>query len=252
MEKLSRGENMEDISSVKFGIKKYWNWRSRTYGLDQDRSIQVANKWKSVMNELAESGHGRCALDIGTGTGQFAFYLADQGFEVHGVDISEKMISWAREKARQSDLDIDFRTGDAENLDFEDNTFDVVVSRNLLWTLPDPARAIREWHRVLKPDGRIIVSDGFWQNQTWKRFSQVLGNCFKSLFSEPGARSLRFFAHYCTLQKQLPFYEGIHFKDADVMMQGAAFQNIQFYDTDRFGFNPYGDGKRFFIAYAIK
>ncbi len=243
---------MEENSPVKSGIRKYWDWRSRTYGLDQDRSIQVADKWKSVMSELAETGHGRRALDIGTGTGQFAFYLAEQGFEVDGVDISEKMIVWAREKALQANLKIDFKTGDAEHLDFEDNTFDVVVSRNLLWTLPDPARAIREWHRVLKPDGRIIVSDGFWQNQTWKHLSMLLVKVFKGVFSKAGATSLRFFAHYSTFHKQLPFYEGIHFKDADALMQGAAFQNIRFYDTDRFGFNPYGDGKCFFIAYAIK
>lgn len=243
---------MEENRPVKPGISKYWDWRSRTYGLDQDRSIQVADKWKSVMTELAETGHGRRALDIGTGTGQFAFYLAEQGFEVDGVDLSEKMIAWAREKAHQSNLEIDFRTGDAEHLDFEDNTFDIVVSRNLLWTLPDPARAIQEWHRVLKPDGRIIVSDGFWQNQTWKHFFLLLVKVFKSIFSKAAAPSLRFFAHYSTLHKQLPFYEGIHFKDADALMQGAAFQNIRSYDTDRFGFNPYGDGKRFFIAYAIK
>lgn len=243
---------MKEDSPIKSGIKKYWDWRSRTYGLDQDRSLQVADKWKSVMNELAEKGHGRRALDIGTGTGQFAFYLAEQGFKVTGVDLSEKMIAWAREKACRSSLEIDFMTGDAEHLFFEDNTFDVVVSRNLLWTLPDPDRAIREWHRVLKPNGRIIVSDGFWQNDTWKRLSLLFVKAFRGLFNEAGALPLKFFAHYSTLQKQLPFYEGIHLGDADKLMQGAAFQNIQFYDTDRFGFNPYGDGQRFFIAYAIK
>ncbi len=48
-------------------------------------------------------------------------------------------------------LSIDFQTGDAEHLPFEANTFDVVVSRNLVWTLPAPETAMREWHRVLKP-----------------------------------------------------------------------------------------------------
>ena len=243
---------MEKNSPIKSGIRKYWDWRSRTYGLDQDRSMHVADKWKEVMQELAESGHGRRALDIGTGTGQFAFYLADQGFNVTGIDLSEKMIEWAREKAFQSRVEIDFMTGDAEHLGFEENTFDVVVSRNLLWTLPDPDRAIREWHRVLKPDGRIIVSDGFWQNDTWKRISLLLVKTVKGLFSETGALPLKFFSHYSSFQKQLPFYEGIHLGDADTLMQKAAFQDIRFYDINRFGFNPYGDGKHFFIAYAMK
>ena len=243
---------MGEIDTVKSNIKNYWDWRSRSYGLDQDRSVQIANGWKTVMEELADKGHGRRALDIGTGTGQFAFYLARQGYAVTGVDISEKMIAWARNRATQSSLDIDFHTGDAEHLDFADNSFDIVVSRNLLWTLPNPDQAIQEWHRVLKPEGRIILSDGFWQNHTWKRLLGLGTKICKSLFTCASVLPLRFFAHYCTFQKQLPFYEGVHSGDADQLMHKARFQDIQFYDTARFGCSPYGDNKRFFIAYASK
>ena len=243
---------MEKVDAIKSNIRHYWDWRSRSYGLDRDRSIQVADKWKAVMEELADKGHGRRALDIGTGTGQFAFYLARQGFDVTGVDLSQKMIDWAGNKAAQSFLDIDFRTGDAEHLDFTDNSFDIVVSRNLLWTLPDPERAVREWRRVLKPGGRIILSDGFWRNDTWKRLYLLIVKILKSLCSRAGAISLRFFAHYCTFQKQLPLYEGVHHWDADRLMREAGFQDIHFYDTLRFGFNPYGEDKQFFIAYANK
>ena len=243
---------MEEVETIKFGIKQYWDWRSRSYGLDRDRSIQVADRWGAVMEELADKGHGKRALDIGTGTGQFAFYLARQGYEVTGIDLSEKMIEWAKKGADESDLNIHFRTGDAEHLDFENDRFDIVVSRNLLWTLPNPEQAIHEWHRVLKPEGRIILSDGFWRNDTWKRFSLLMMKVAKGLFSRTGTLPLRFFAHYRPFQKALPYYEGVHLNDADRLMRMADFQDIRFYDTTRFGFNPYGDDKRFFIAYADK
>lgn len=93
-----------------------------------------------VLHDLVENRAGKKALDVGTGTGQFAVYLANKGFEVTGVDLSEEMIATARQNAAQEGLPIRFQTGDAEHLDFADESFDVVVSRNLLW-----ACRIRIW-----------------------------------------------------------------------------------------------------------
>ena len=242
---------MESTSAIKSNIKHYWDWRSSSYGLDADRSRQVENLWHTVMKELAGDGRGKQALDIGTGTGQFAFYLARQGYKVTGIDLSEKMIELAGVHAVQSGLEIDFRTGDAEHLDFEDNHFDLVVSRNLLWTLVHPEEAVREWHRVLKPKGKIILSDGFWQNDTWKRLSVLAAKVLKSLCSCAWGLNLRFFSHYCRFQKQLPFYEGILSRDARNLME-SHFKDIRFYDTARLGFNPYEDDKQFFIVHATK
>lgn len=242
---------MESTSAIKSNIRNYWDWRSRSYGLDADRSFRVEELWHKVIKELAGNGRGKRALDIGTGTGQFAFYLARQGYTVTGIDLSEKMIELAGGHAAQAGLQIDFRAGDAERLDFEDDHFDLVVSRNLLWTLVHPENAIREWHRVLKPNGKIILSDGFWQNDTWKQLSVLISKLFKSLCSCVDILPLRFFSHYCRLQKRLPFYEGILSKDAGRLMENH-FADIRFYDTNRFGFNPYKGDKPFFIAHAVK
>lgn len=57
---------------------------------------------------------------------------------------------------------IDFYRMDAQNLGFEDNTFDVVISRNLTWNLEKPVQAYREWHRVLKPGGKLLNFDANW------------------------------------------------------------------------------------------
>ena len=76
--------------------------------------------------------------------------LAQQGHEVLGVDLTPDMIERSKELAEEEGADCIFQVMDAENLTFADETFDVVISRNLTWTLPDANRAYREWLRVLK------------------------------------------------------------------------------------------------------
>lgn len=243
------------MAGMKRVIREYWNWRSASFGLDTDKSDAVAERWASVFRELTVDAPGRRALDVGTGTGQLAMYLAAGGFDVTAVDLSESMISHARRNASSRGLDIDFRTGDAESLGFEDNTFHVVVSRNLLWTLPNPEKAIFEWRRVLGPGGRLVISDGFWENTTWKRFHRLALKILKDRCRNGSRVSLRFFRSYAGLQTKLPFYEGISLTNAVRCLHRAGFQKIASYDTSRFETYPYGNGSRkrvspFFIAYA--
>lgn len=245
------------MEKVKRSIKRYWNWRSSTYGYDTDKSIKIANRWEAILKKLVSGAPGKRALDIGTGRGQFAFYLARLGFTVTGIDLSENMISHARKYSAACNLDIDFQAGDAEELEFEDNTFDVVVSRNLLWTLPYPHKALKEWWRVMKPGATLIVSDGLWMNYTWKRLHHLALNTLKAMFRKQRLISLHFFCSYAHLQKPLPFYEGISFEQTGMLLQAARFREIKSYDTSCFGKNPYCGKTRirntepsFFIAYA--
>jgi len=246
------------MEKIKKPIKAYWNWRSKSYGYDTDKSSDLAVQWESVLIDLLADTPGKRALDIGTGTGQFAFYLAGSGFDVTGIDISEQMIFHARQYAYAHSLNIDFKTGDAEHLEFEDNTFDVIVSRNLLWTLPNPDNAIAEWRRVMKPGARLVVSDGFWKNTTWKQAHQVAFKALTGMLKNGSMISTRFFCTYAGLQKSLPFYEGISLEDTSRLLHNARFKNIRSYDTACFDIHPYGrinnQGKNtkplFFIAYA--
>ncbi|WP_321417181.1 class I SAM-dependent methyltransferase [uncultured Desulfobacter sp.] len=244
---------------LKKRIETYWNWRSSSYELDQAKSIETVNDWESTINALVShvKGNDLRALDVGTGPGQLAFYLAGAGFKTTGIDISPGMVSRAEKKALQDDLSCDFQTGDAEHLPFADNTFDVVVTRNLVWTLPDPQAAIREWHRVLKPEGRIIISDGYWQNITWPRIHRLIIKGFKSFLKTGSFISCRFFSHYAGLIKRLPFYEGVTHHDAGKLMHKAGFKDVLSWDIARhFKTNPYGAGKLaapvFFIVYGNK
>ena len=247
------------MNPQKRAIRKYWDWRSLSYPWDQDKSGSVSETWESLLANLVPGPAGRRAVDMGTGTGQFAVYLARLGFRVIGIDISERMVQKAKDHAEANNVHIDFQIQDAENLLFRDNTFDVIASRNLLWTLPDPGKALKEWRRVLKATGTLIVSDGMWMNPTWKRAHDVALETLRGIFRNGDMVFLRFFCAYAGLQKVLPLYEGVCSADAEEMFRKAGFREIRFHDISLFDAHPYGakslnEGKAppFFVVQARK
>ncbi len=95
-------------------------------------------------------------LEIGIGTGRnLPYYPAE--VRLTGIDVSPAMLELARERARQLNRPVELRAGDAQALDFPDASFDTVVSTLSLCTIPDPAQAVREAARVLRPGGRLIL-----------------------------------------------------------------------------------------------
>ena len=101
-------------------------------------------------------------LDVGTGPGFFAIILAELGYQVTAVDYTEAMLEQARRNAGTLAEKICFYRMNAEELSFADNSFDVVVSRNLTWNLPSPERAYAQWARVLNQDGLLLNFDANW------------------------------------------------------------------------------------------
>lgn len=96
-------------------------------------------------------------LEIGCGLGTDGAQFAKAGADYTGVDLTEAAIELAQKRFELYQLPGVFRTADAENLDFPDNTFDMVYSHGVLHHTPDTARAIKQVHRVLKPGGRAVV-----------------------------------------------------------------------------------------------
>ncbi len=94
-------------------------------------------------------------LDLGCGNGRHAIYFARQGFASAGIDVSEQAIEWAKAWAKREGLEVDFRTGNIENLPFENETFDVVVSHGVLdhVHMETARKAAEEVRRVLRPKG---------------------------------------------------------------------------------------------------
>ncbi len=96
-------------------------------------------------------------LEIGCGLGTDGAQFARAGAHYTGVDLTEAAVGLARQCFATYELPGEFRTADAEQLDFADDTFDLVYSHGVLHHTPDTGRAVREVHRVLKPGGRAVV-----------------------------------------------------------------------------------------------
>jgi ubiquinone/menaquinone biosynthesis C-methylase UbiE len=107
-------------------------------------------------------------LNVGCGIGIGPTYTAKKhDCRVVGVDISEKMIEWARRRAREERVEskVEFRTADVLDLPFEADRFDVVLCESVLIFVKDKARAISECVRVTKPGGYVGLNEGLWIKQ---------------------------------------------------------------------------------------
>jgi SAM-dependent methyltransferase len=113
--------------------------------------------WRSTLDAALEGGRNLRILDMGTGPGSYACLYAAMGHRCVGFDFSERMLAEARRRAERMNVQCEFVFGDAESPPFEDGVFDAVSSRHLLFNLPRPGVALREWVRLLKPGGRLIL-----------------------------------------------------------------------------------------------
>jgi ubiquinone/menaquinone biosynthesis C-methylase UbiE len=106
---------------------------------------------------IGERAHGR-VLEVAVGTGRSLEFYAP-GIELTGVDLSPAMLRRARRRARELELTPTFKVADAEQLPFDDATFDTVVCALGLCSIPRPDVAVREMARVLVPGGTLLLLD---------------------------------------------------------------------------------------------
>lgn len=141
-------------------VKNYWTARSHDFGTVRKNELEsdMGKRWLEEIERHLPQGK-LDILDVGTGTGFFAILLARLGHRVTGIDLTPAMIAESRALAGSMGLDIDFRQMNAQELSFEEERFDVVISRNLTWTLPEPQKAYSQWYRVLKKGGVLLNYD---------------------------------------------------------------------------------------------
>jgi SAM-dependent methyltransferase len=143
---------------------------------------------------------GQSVLEIGVGLGADHQQFAQAGAKLTGIDLTERAVEHTRRRLQSCGLSSDLTTGDAENLPFQDESFDLVYSWGVLHHSPDTHRAIQEVFRVLRCGGvaRIMIYHkwsvvGF---MLWLRYGLFLMNPFRNLddiyaryLGSPGAKA---------------------------------------------------------------
>ncbi|HEV7320536.1 MAG TPA: methyltransferase domain-containing protein [Ensifer sp.] len=219
-------------------IKAYWSARAATFDLSPGHEIFSEDEraaWHRLFLKHLGPGNGRAALDLASGTGVISHLLDDLGFKVQGLDWAEPMLERAREKARARGRTIRFDVGDAENTMEPDGRYDAVVTRHLVWTLVDPAAAFREWLRVLKPGGTLLVVDGDFVNTTAleRLFSKlsVWGQRLRLVAAETAVGTPQMMETHRSILSRVHFSSGARAKDVATLLSDAGFAHVRI-DTD--------------------
>jgi len=142
-------------------MESFWDLDAATY----DRSVShnptsalELAAWAGELRRLLPPPPAR-VLDAGSGTGFLALVLAKQGYMVTALDLSAAMLAQLEDKAGRAGVEIKTVHGNAAEPPLDG--FEAVVERHLLWTLPDPGRALAAWDRCA-PDGRLVLLESLW------------------------------------------------------------------------------------------
>lgn len=140
-------------------IKGYFNTLAEDWNKNYSKSNLFSERLEKVTKLTSDIQlKDKIVLDIGCGSGMISSYFCEQRSSVFGIDISENMIQQANSYLQSRNLKATLGIGDATNLQFPDNYFDVITCVSVLEWLDKDIEAIREIRRVLKNDGIAIVS----------------------------------------------------------------------------------------------
>jgi ubiquinone/menaquinone biosynthesis C-methylase UbiE len=199
---------------VKRQVAAHWERRAAHFDEDFGHSIRTPAEraaWDRILDLVAPRGEACDALDVGCGTGFLSLELAARGHRVTGVDLAPAMLDLARQKAAAQGLAARFEAADAENLPFAAGSFDLVMSRHVLWTLPHPEAAIADWIRALRPGGRLVVIDG----------AQYDADA-----APPQRENARSSPEYAAIGDRLPFYGGRPREAIEALLRAQGLANV--------------------------
>lgn len=244
---------------IKDAIRQSWDHSSVLYDRCPGHGIgteEEKNAWKQELGRDLPKSPQR-VLDAGCGTGVMGLLFAEMGHQVTGIDLSEAMVRKAQEKAYAQNLPVELGTGDAEHLPFRDASFDVVINRHLLWTLPHPEIALEEWHRVIQKGGVVLIIDGIWKDRSFSiRAKRVVSDGLARAFGHTHG------GHYDKkLRGQLPYDGGVPEETTVFELEQAGFTSIRCRDLmyiqemqkpQQPMYRRFAPGKTYYIIAATK
>jgi len=145
-------------------VRAYWDAEAAGFDEAADHGLldpEVRDAWDRLLREHLPAPPVDI-LDLGCGTGSLTRLLAEAGHRVHGVDLAPAMVAAARAKLAAAGVSATVEVGDASDPPGRPETFDVVLTRHVLWALPDPSTALSRWVRLLRPGGRLLLVEGRW------------------------------------------------------------------------------------------
>jgi 2-polyprenyl-6-hydroxyphenyl methylase/3-demethylubiquinone-9 3-methyltransferase len=142
---------MNDIRQYEINANEWWKKDGRFH------LLSFLNKPRfQYFDRIVSNWKNKSVLDVGCGGGYSCEYMTDREMQISGIDISPSSITVAKNHALANNLTIDYRTADACQLPFPDASFDFVLCVDVLEHINDPALAIKEISRVLKPKGYFL------------------------------------------------------------------------------------------------
>ncbi|MEO3830205.1 class I SAM-dependent methyltransferase [Actinomadura sp. B10D3] len=150
--------------STTSSIAAFWDAAASTFDNEADHGLRdphIRNAWATRLNSWLPSPPSD-VLDLGCGTGSLSLLLAQHGHRVVAVDLSPNMVEHARHKLTAAGFDAHVLVGDAAHPPSLKRSFDVILARHLLWTLPDPAVTLQRWTGLSHPGGQLILIEGRW------------------------------------------------------------------------------------------
>lgn len=144
-------------------IKERWQKSATGYSevIRKELETGMGKVWKNYLESHLPPKKGLDILDIGCGPGFFSIILGKE-HQVTGIDVSENMIQEAKKNAKVAGVDSKFQLMDSHHLHFGQKGFDVIVSRNVVWTLYNPESAYSQWSKFLKKNGQMLIFDANW------------------------------------------------------------------------------------------
>ena len=161
-------------------MNKEYNWMAKGY----DLFITIFPLWKKWIKKVIPHIHGNNILEVSFGSGYLMTKYASPKFDIYGIDYNEKMLEITQKKIKKLKIGAHLSKGNVENLPYADNTFDTIINTMAFTGYPNGDKAMSEFSRVLKPNGKLLLVDfdypynrnifGYWVVRFWEKCGDII------------------------------------------------------------------------------